>query len=94
MQALSINPRSIQSMESIVECGITLTNPLKVENNNNETDKPLKYLDPEVHSGSSSLNDSRHLSRSNSRLAMVAREVGMLRSRVYITIYNRLLFQI
>ena len=68
-KALSLNPKSIlTSCESIVECGVTLTDPLKI-NDSMET-----ISNDELISYGSSLDQSKTQSRSSSRLALV---VGM-----------------
>ena len=68
-QALSINPRSLfASLESIEECGITLSEPLRTSDAGDQaTDHTL--TPGEKHPGLKT--------RSNSRLALVAKTIGI-----------------
>ena len=68
LQALSINPRSLlASLESIAECGVTLTEPLRTSGVGDQAGD--HNLNPgDKHPGLKT--------RSNSRLALVAKTIG------------------
>ena len=63
----------MESLESIEECGITLDNPLKTDNSN-IVNNTLCAEEGKCDQNSRSL--SQQPSRSNSRLAVVAKAVG------------------
>ena len=73
-QALSINPRSLlASLESIVECGVTLTEPLRSSDGGDHSDQ-ARLTPGDKHPG---LN-----TRSNSRLALAAKTIGESRIEI------------
>ena len=82
---MSIDPKTLlSSTESIEVCGITITDPLTFTNNNNNNNNNRTSLsvgsssdiNDQDQETSLNSNNSRLSSRSNSRLALVAKTVG------------------